>query len=118
MHNPPTFYPPGALRRQTLLQNPFAPPGGGRVPVGLAVFKTVARPASWSRVGSTPMHLRQSILISKTGHAFGFQRWLSSLSGHPNRAGFRDLLPICCQIVVNTSERAEHAFEPERPEND
>jgi len=26
--------------------------------VGLAVFKTVARPASWSRVGSTPMHLR------------------------------------------------------------
>jgi hypothetical protein len=28
-----------------------------------AVFKTVARPASWSRVGSTPMHLRH-ILIS------------------------------------------------------
>ena len=26
--------------------------------MGLAVFKTVARPASWSRVGSTPMHLR------------------------------------------------------------
>jgi len=24
-----------------------------------AVFKTVARPASWSRVGSTPVHLRQ-----------------------------------------------------------
>jgi hypothetical protein len=27
--------------------------------VGLAVFKTVARPFSRSRVGSTPMHLRQ-----------------------------------------------------------
>ena len=26
-----------------------------------AVFKTVARPASWSRVGSTPMHLRHTL---------------------------------------------------------
>jgi hypothetical protein len=32
--------------------------------VGLAVFKTVARPASWSRVGSTPMHLRHLFLNS------------------------------------------------------
>jgi len=31
------------------------------------VFKTVARPASWSRVGSTPMHLRH-ILISGNAH--------------------------------------------------
>jgi hypothetical protein len=27
--------------------------------VGFAVFKTVARPLERSRVGSTPMHLRQ-----------------------------------------------------------
>jgi hypothetical protein len=36
------------------------PRGGGRVPVGLAVFKTVAWPHERSRVGSTPMHLRRS----------------------------------------------------------
>jgi hypothetical protein len=34
------------------------------------VFKTVARPASWSRVGSTPMHLRHPILNSKSAQAF------------------------------------------------
>ena len=48
--------------------------------MGLAVFKTVARPASWSRVGSTPMHLRQSAIELKTqtfvlGFAFGRRRW-------------------------------------------
>ncbi len=36
-------------------------PGGGRVPVGLAVFKTVAWPPARSRVGSTPIHLRQPL---------------------------------------------------------
>jgi hypothetical protein len=46
-------------RSAHLIQLRTLPPGGGRVRVGLAVFKTVARPASWSRVGSTPMHLRQ-----------------------------------------------------------
>src|SRR5712691_11159626 len=34
------------------------------------VFKTVARPASWSRVGSTPMHLRQLVLNSESRHPF------------------------------------------------
>jgi hypothetical protein len=34
------------------------------------VFKTVARPASWSRVGSTPMHLRQSNLNSNSAQMF------------------------------------------------
>ena len=79
--------------------------------MGFAVFKTVARPASWSRVGSTPMHLRQPNLISKTAHPFAFRRCPSSLSGHPNWAVFRDLLPICCQIDVKTPEWREHAFE-------
>ncbi len=52
--------------------SPPAPPnqGGGRVPVGLAVFKTVARPASWSRVGSTPMHLRHPDLNSQSIQMF------------------------------------------------
>src|SRR5260370_35101036 len=31
--------------------------GGGRAPVGLAVFKIVARPLARSWVGSTPIHL-------------------------------------------------------------
>jgi len=31
-----------------------------------AVFKTVARPASWSRVGSTPMHLRHNLNSEST----------------------------------------------------
>ena len=35
----------------------------------------------------------------------------SSLPGHPNRAVFRDLLPICCQIVVKTGGRPERVFE-------
>jgi len=38
--------------------------------VGLAVFKTVARPASWSRVGSTPMHLRHPQSNSKSARPF------------------------------------------------
>jgi len=33
---------------------------------GWTVFKTVARPASWSRVGSTPMHLRHAGLNSNS----------------------------------------------------
>ncbi len=38
---------------------------------GLAVFKTVARPASWSRVGSTPMHLRHRILSQHPNNCSG-----------------------------------------------
>ena len=34
--------------------------GSGWVPVGLAVFKTVAGPASWSGVGSTPTRSRHA----------------------------------------------------------
>ena len=37
----------------------------GHPEVRHAVFKTVARPASWSRVGSTPMHLRHPKLNCK-----------------------------------------------------
>jgi hypothetical protein len=36
--------------------------------VGLAVFKTVARPFARSWVGSTPMHPRQSSLAMATSH--------------------------------------------------
>jgi len=39
---------------------------GARGAKGWTVFKTVARTASWSRVGSTPMHLRPGRIAEMT----------------------------------------------------
>ena len=44
------------------------------------VFKTVARPASWSRVGSTPMHLRHEDFELKTTCQIGADAKLVALA--------------------------------------
>ena len=78
----------------------------------LAVFKTVARAASCSRVGSTPMHLRHSILNSKLGSIRSEFR--ARCAASPD-ALISPFFGICCQFAakwVSDSVRRACAAEP------